>query len=237
MYSITMINTYNESSLHKKFKTEAAQKYGGKTEQCMENYICDVITDDGIIIEIQTKSFKNIRDKLIDLLHNHRVLLIYPLVCETYIEYYNEAGSLVSRRKSPKKRNLYSIFDELTGIWSVLLHENFTLKVVETTAVKKRQKTAEPVQSVNKKRRVKKNWYGFDTELIAEGSSHFFYSKKDYTALLAEIPEEFGVMEAAAQTGAQKTHIQKMLWTFRKMGLIEKTRQDGRRFIYRIKHE
>ena len=237
MYSISMINTYNESSLHKKFKTEAAQKYGGKTEQQVENYICDVVTADGTIIEIQTKSFKNICAKLEDLLKTHRVILIYPLVCETYIEYYDEQGGLVSRRKSPKKRSLYNIFDELIGIWPILLHKNFTLNVVETVAVKKRQKTAEPVQSVNKKRRVKKNWLSFDTELISKGASRSFCSKKDYLALLAETPEKFGVKEAAACTGAPMSQTRKMLWTFRKTGLIEKTGQTGRRFIYRIKDD
>ncbi|WP_428771141.1 helix-turn-helix domain-containing protein [Treponema sp. HNW] len=230
-----MINTFNESSLHKKLKTQAAQKYGGKTEQEIGNYICDVLTEDGTIIEIQTKSFKNICAKLTDLLQTHRLILIYPLICETYIEYYDEGGTLLSRRKSPKKRGIFSIFDELTGIWPILLHKNFTLEVIESTAVKKRKKTAEPVQSVNKKRRFKKNWLSFDTELLCEAGSRFFCSKKDYLELLAGIPEEFGVKEAAERTGAPLSQTRKMLWTLRKTGLIEKTGCKGRRFIYRIK--
>ena len=101
MYSIFVINTYNESSLHKKFKIAAAEKYGGKTEQCVGQYICDAVAADGTIIEIQTGSFTHICGKLADLLKTHRVHLIYPLMTAVYLEYRDENGRLLSRRKSP----------------------------------------------------------------------------------------------------------------------------------------
>ena len=232
-----MINTYNESTLHRDLKNEAAASCGGKTEQKVGRYICDAVAPDGAIIEIQTKSFKAIQDKLRTLLETAPVRLIYPLAVETYLEYYDKDGILLSRRKSPKKRCLYNIFDELTGIWPVLLHTNFTLEVRETVILKKRRKTPLPVQSSNKRRRHKKDWYDMDTEALSTHNTHIFSCKNDYLALLARLPENFCVQDAVKCSGAKREQAGKMLWSLYKMQLIERTGKRGKSFMYRIRED
>ncbi|MGI5173368.1 hypothetical protein H0R92_07170 [Treponema sp. OMZ 840] len=233
-----MINTYNESSLHKKLKKAAAQKYKGKIEEHIDPYICDVVAEDGTVIEIQTASFKNVQNKLSDLLNTRSVHLIYPLAVQTYIEYYDEDG-LASRRKSPKKRCMYNIFDELTGIWPILLNKNFRLEVIEAIVVKKRKKTVLPVQSLNNRRRYKKAWYGFDTDIEQILGSTLFCSGRDYLHVLPEnLPENFSSKDVLLHSRYKFLnirHINAMLWTLHKTELIERTGKKGNKYIYRIK--
>ena len=236
MYSSIMINTYNESSLHKKFKIAAAQKYKGKTEQSVGQYICDVATGDGTVIEIQTGSFKHICAKLADLLKTHRVHLIHPIACETYIEYYDGNGRLLSRRKSPVKRGIYHIFDELTALYAVLPHTSFSFEAVETSVVKKRIKTAEPVQSANKRRRYKKAWLASDTDIEHIGKSRIFYTLDEYLEFLPKnLPTQFCTKDVYAlikEPAAGVKQINEMLWLFRKLNLVARIGKRGNGFIY-----
>ena len=238
MYSIFVINTYNESSLHRKFKIAAAEKYGGQTEQSVGPYICDAVAADGTIIEIQTGSFTHICGKLADLLKTHRVRLIYPLMTAVYLEYRGENGRLLSRRKSPVKRGIYHIFDELTALHSVLPHKNFSFEAVETSAVKTRIKTAEPVQSANKRRRRKKNWLASDTAVEKIGMGRVFRSARDYLNLLPKnLPQEFTVKDLSArieEPTACARQINEMLWLFRKLNFVTRTGKRGNSFLYSL---
>ncbi len=238
MYSIFVINTYNESSLHKKFKIAAAEKYGAQTEQSVGPYICDALAPDGTIIEIQTGSFTHICGKLADLLKTHRVRLIYPLMTAVYLEYRDGNDRLLSRRKSPVKRGIYHIFDELTALHSVLPHKNFSFEAVETSAVKTRIKTAEPVQSANKRRRYKKDWLAADTDVEKTGTSRIFCSARDYLNLLPKnLPQEFTVKDLSArieEPAACARQINEMLWLFRKLNFVARTGKREKSFLYSL---
>lgn len=251
MYSIFMINTYNESNLHRILKMNAATEHMGSIEQEYQSYICDVISGDGEIIEIQTKNMGNITGKILNLLKTRRVRLIYPLAVQTYIEYYTQdtgdkkMGELLFRRKSPKKRNIYHIFDELMGSWPILLHKNFTLEVIEVNIIKKRVRTNKPVQSANKKRRILRDWLAVDTALDQIIQKHIFCTKNDYLSLLpVQLEEEFTVKDiclAHKEEGQKKLILPqniagKMTWTLNKMGLIECVGKDGRSKVYKKVH-
>lgn len=238
MYSILVINTYNESSLHKKFKIAAAEKYGAQTEQSVGQYICDALAPDGTITEIQTGSFAHIRAKLADVLKTHRVRLIYPLITSVRLEYRDEDGRLVSRRKSPVKRGIYHIFDELTALYTVLPHPNFSFEAVETSAVKIRIKTAEPVQSANKRRRRKKDWLASDTDIETIGASRVFYSARDYLKLLPKnLMRDFRAKDVRAlieEPAVSSRQINEMLWLFVKLNLVARTGKRGKSFLYSL---
>ena len=107
-----MINTYNETSLHRELKEIYAQKHKGNTEIEIENYICDIVCSDknSTIIEIQTSNLSKLTKKIEKLTKFHKVKLIYPLATTTYLQRQDESGKILSKRKSPKKKNIYSIF-------------------------------------------------------------------------------------------------------------------------------
>ena len=115
-----MINTYSESQLHKTLKNLYAAEFNGKVEQEINGKICDILTEDNRIIEIQTGNLSKLKDKLECLTPHYKTIIVYPLVTKKIIETYNQEGTVISTRRSPKKQNLFSIFKELTAIYPYL---------------------------------------------------------------------------------------------------------------------
>ena len=163
-----MINTYNETSLHKELKAIYTQKYNGKTEIKTENYICDIVCQDenSTIIEIQTSNLSKLTNKIEKLTKNHKVKLVYPLATTTYLQKQNEDGKILSKRKSPKKKNIYSIFGELFSLYKLFDNKNFSLIVLPIEQCIIKTVYPENVQSTNKKRRFKKDWLITDKKLL-----------------------------------------------------------------------
>ncbi len=238
MYSISMINTFNESSLHKELKNTFCKIRNGKAEQKVGGYICDIVCEDGTIIEIQTKNLGNLTGKILNLLQTNSVTLVYPLAITTYIEYYNE-GALhqkpLSRRKSPKKRNIYDAFDELMGCFSILLHDKFTLQIIEVDITKERIKTKEKIQSVSKKRRILKDWISHDTTLDKSYNTYSLKTKNDYLQLLPKnLSAHFSVSDVSSSGSLSKQQAYKMIWTLTKMELIKLVEKRGNTKFYTI---
>ena len=155
-----MINTYNETTLHKELKELFSKKFNGKTEIEIENYICDIVCSDenSTVIEIQTSNLSKLTNKIEKLTKNHKVKLVYPLATTTYLQKQNEDGKILSKRKSPKKKNIYSIFGELFSLYKLFDNKNFSLIVLPIEQCIIKTVYPENVQSTNKKRRFKKNW-------------------------------------------------------------------------------
>jgi len=225
-----MINTYCESSLHKTLKNLYAKKYNGKTEENILGKICDVITQKNDIIEIQTSNLSQLYEKIKILIEHHKIKIIYPLVICKYIETYSTDSILLSRRKSPKKNNIYSIFKELTKIYPFLLNENFSLEILEVTITEIRKKTEKPVQLKNKSRRFKKDWIKTDKKLEQIHSSLLFSNYKDYINLL---PKDLPYIFSKNDICKTKNDSNYMLWVLKKMNLIKhiKTEQRKKFFI------
>ena len=74
-----------------------------------EDFIVDILRDK-LLIEIQTGNFFAIKKKLIKLLLNNQVRLVYPIAKLKWIASESRAGQFVRRRKSPKKGKLLDLF-------------------------------------------------------------------------------------------------------------------------------
>ena len=230
LYSMIMINTYADSRLHKTLKNLYAADSQGMVEQEVAGKICDIVTRDGSIIEIQTGSLSKLHGKLGLLLPHYKVKVVYPLVVRKTIETREKDGALVSRRKSPKKQCLLDMFSELTALFPYLLDKNFILEVLEVSVVEHRIKEDAPVQLVNKSRRFKRDWYKEDKSLETIYSTHQFSSAQDYLALLPqELPETFTIKEASSMLKGR--NVPRMLWVLRKMGLVEQVGKQSRSMI------
>lgn len=239
-----MINTYNESSLHKTLKELYALKENAQTEVLKNNHIYDVLKSDGTIIEIQTKNLGKLYAKTKDSLNlGLKCTIVHPIATETIIITKDKDGNTLSKRKSPKKNSIYSIFRELTCIYPLLLENNFKLEILETIITEERIKTETPVQSKNNQRRFKKNWNKADKKLNEILNTRIFKTKNDYLELLPEgLPEEFTTKEIQTLLKQNKNlpksaanYTSLMVWVFNKMGLIEQTGTKNRFKTYRIK--
>ncbi len=218
-----MIGTYNETMLHRTLKELYALE--GKTEQDIDGCVCDVLSADGSVIEIQTAGLSKLGPKLQKLLPERRVRVVHPIACRTVLETHGENGEPVSRRKSPKKRTFYSLFEELTGIYPFLLHPNFSLEAVLVTVTEQR------VRACGTDRRRRKPYRITGRALDTIEQSRLFVSAEDYLSLLPpSVPPEFtvkDVREAGAGNAAGK-----MLWVLRKMKLVNIKEKKGKAFVY-----
>ena len=230
MYSKYMINTYSESSLHRTLKTIYAVKNNGVTEVTIKHKICDIFTESGDIIEIQTQHISALKAKLEALLNEYQITIIRPLVQEKYIETYDTAHKLIRRRKSPKKETLYSIYRELTGIHPFIGHHNLILEIPCITVCEIREEKNYPIQLKNKSRRFLHCWEKKDKKLEQIFSqTYLFHNKKDYLQILPDtLPEEFSTadfFQAGKNAGI-------CLWLLQKAGLIHETKIEKRKKYY-----
>ena len=231
-----MINTLNESSLHKALKTIYSLNGNSKTEEPVSQWICDVVQNKNLIIEIQTANVSKLKNKIKGLLElGKTVKIVHPVVISKTIKTSDIYGTIISTRKSPKKESIYSIFRQLTGITEFLLHENFILEVPQISITEHRLKTPQPQQSKNKRRRFLKDWQKTDKELAEIFATYVFSKKEDYLNLLPQYSENnkelcnnFTAKQISTMlkqkinaAAAADTHF--MLWVLKKAGMIQET--------------
>lgn len=234
-----MINTYNETDLHKFFKEKYAKENKGFTEVKVENYICDIFTENSEIIEIQTSSLYKLVSKIEDLHKKYKIKVVFPFPFFKYIENYSETGELLSCKRSPKKNKWINIFTELFGILPVILEKKAELEIVAISITEKRIKTAEPVQTKNKSRRFLKNWYKTGKSLNKIIDTKTFSEKKDFTKLLKEelILHKIDINNFTA-TDLKKHFTKRKLYLvvslLHKIGLIEFTKIENNKKYYKL---
>lgn len=235
-------STINESSLHKTLKIMFAERFNGETEIEQDGHIFDILTNEKQVIEIQTKNLTNLLAKLSDTLNKgYKVNLVHPIETVKIIETYDNLGKLLSKRKSPKKGRLYSLLKELTGIYPILLNENLTLTVLETSITEERVKTNEPIQSKNNRRRFRKDWIKKNKRLNEIISEKEYKNADDYLNLLpVQLPKEFCAKDIktaymAANHKEDSATANLLLWILNHMELIEFTEVKNRSKYYKIK--
>jgi hypothetical protein len=116
------IGTLKEGSLHAALKARYAQP-GDQFERPVDGFIVDIHRP-GLLIEIQTGSFRAMGRKLDRLLETHRILLVHPIAVDTHL--HRPDGS---SRRSPRRGSIYSLFEELVSIPTLVDHPHLTLEV------------------------------------------------------------------------------------------------------------
>lgn len=123
------IGTLSEKTVHAILKNYY-EPDEDRQEIPIENYVADIYAD-GEIIEIQTRQFNRMRDKLSAFLPLYPVTIVYPIPREKWIVWIDEeSGELSKGRKSPVKGNPYMAFPELYKIKMFLKDPNLRLKLV-----------------------------------------------------------------------------------------------------------
>lgn len=238
-----MINTYNESSLHKTLKSfYALQNEGSKTEVQIDSYIVDIQTEDGNIIEIQTGNIGKLKEKCLYFIKNKKnITVVYPLVISKNIETKNSITQKINRRKSPIHKNIYSIFRELTSLYEILLNKYFYLEILDVEITELRESFEEAIQSKNGRRRFKKNWLKTGKRLESLGSQILLHGKSSYKKLIPFKKNDiFTCKELFYALKNQNKYlkiqdIKIMIWVFEKISLIEFVGKRGNSKLYVLK--
>lgn len=215
-----------EQSLHEKLK-EVYAKETGEIESTLGNYRVDVIQGD-LLIEIQTRSFSSIKDKLKDLSKGKRVRLIHPIAYQKWIIRLDKNGERLKRRKSPKRGRVEDIFYELVYMPRLLMNHNFELEVALVDM-------EEYWIDDGKGSWRRKYWSIHDKKLLKLNERHLFTDPMDFKALIPEtLPTQFTSTMLADEAGLRKRLAQKMLYCLRKMNVVRRTGKRGRAYLYMV---
>jgi hypothetical protein len=215
-----------EQSLHEQLK-EVYAKETGEIESTLGNYRVDVIQGD-LLIEIQTRSFSSIKDKLKDLSKGKRVRLIHPIAYQKWIIRLDKNGERLKRRKSPKRGRVEDIFYELVYMPRLLMNHNFELEVALVDM-------EEYWIDDGKGSWRRKYWSIHDKKLLKLNERHLFTDPMDFKALIPEtLPTQFTSTMLADEAGLRKRLAQKMLYCLRKMNVVRRTGKRGRAYLYMV---
>lgn len=224
--STPQIGTLNEKPLHAALKDFCARP-GDRREVAVDGFLVDLVRDDELI-EIQTRNFTSIRDKLSNLSARHRVRLVHPIAQEKWIvRLAADRDAVVGRRRSPKRGSVYDLFDELVHAPTLLANERFSLEVllVREEEVRRKDGTCRAWR--------RKGWVVQERRLIEVVSSHVFAAPSDLAALMpAGIAEPFTTADLAHAAGIPRPLARRMAYCLRKTDLVADAGKRGNARLY-----
>ena len=126
---MSQIGTLNEGSLHASLKELYAEP-DDEFEVPLGSFVIDIKRGNHLI-EVQTVSFASMGKKLDHLLPDYQILLVHPIAVATYLD---RPGK--NPRKSPKRGSIFSLFEELVSLPTLIDHPNLTIEVVLVSVTK-----------------------------------------------------------------------------------------------------
>ena len=215
-----------EQTLHEQLKEFYARETG-EIESPLGDYKVDVVRGD-LLIEIQTRSFSSIRDKLRDLAQDNKVRLVHPIAYQKWIIRLDKNKKQVSRRKSPRRGRVEDVFYELVYLPKLLMSPNFELEVV---LVDLDEYWVDDGKGSWRRRR----WSIHDKRMIELRERNLFKSPEDFKQLIPEtLPKEFTSRMLSKEAGLNMRLAQKILYCLKKMNIVERNGKKGRAFLYYI---
>jgi hypothetical protein len=215
-----------ETTLHADLK-EIYRLEGGQTETWIDGYLIDVVKPD-LLVEIQTRSFGALKQKLENLLADHPVRIVHPIAKEKFIILSSMDGNVVWRRRSPKRGRIEDLFYELVYIAKWASHPNFSFEVLLTSEEEQRLKDG---QGSWRRKGVSIQ----DRRLNRIIERHLFLSTTDYRRLLPEpLDVPFTNNQLAEILSIPHRLASKMTYTLTQIGVLEIDGKSGRSKRFKI---
>ena len=210
------IGMLREKSLHASVKTWYARPED-RLETSVNGYVIDIVRDDDLLVEIQTRSFAPLKTKLRKLTVTHRVRLVHPIAVEKWILKISEHGEELGRRKSPKRGRIEDVFKELVSIPDLVPNDRFTLEVLMI-----REEEVRMYDGKGSWRHPE--WHKEDRRLLEVVEQQVLHSPTDVAALLpsaAALPRPFTNRGLAAAAKLRLNLAGRMTYCLRKMGALD----------------
>ncbi len=216
-----------EQTLHEQLKEHYAMETG-EVETPLGDYRVDVIRGD-LLIEIQTRSFSSIRDKLAKLVKDHQVRLVHPIPYQKWVIRLDRNENRVGKRKSPKRGRVEEVFRELVYMPKLLGDPNFELEVA---LVNMEEYLIDDGKGSWRRRR----WSIHDKKMINLHEKKLYQSPQDFLELLPDtLPAEFTTRMLAKESKLRINLAQKMVYCLRNMDVIAQTGKKGRAYLYSVR--
>lgn len=219
-----------ETSLHRALKNIYAGSHAA-TEVPVDGYRIDACRD-GELIEIQFASLASFRDKISNLVPNHRIRIVKPIVYRRQIIRQSiKGGPVVGKRWSPKKGTMLDLFDELVYFWRFFPHPNLKLEVPLVEVEEWRL----PPQKTKRRRRWKARHFVQDIVLSNIADTTVFATAVDLMHLvrLMHLEQPFDTASLGKHLDIQRFRAQRIAYVLRKMGVIEEVGKAGNAILYR----
>jgi hypothetical protein len=216
----------NQYSLHSAIKDWYSVP-GDKLEVRVDDFIVDVVRQP-LLIEIQTQNFSAIKKKLLKLLENHQVRLVYPIPQRKWIVHVTESGEIIRRRKSPKKGRLVDLFYELVRTPNLVKEENFSLEVL---MIEEEEVRCDDGRGSWRRRGVSIK----DRRLLNVNSKALFKNEKDFLGFLpGDLTRPFTNKRLATLSGVSISLARKITYCLRKMGAITTVGKKGKELVFEV---
>lgn len=213
-----------QTSIHESIK-QWYSKPGDQLEAWVDGYLIDIVRGERLI-EVQTGNFSSIRGKIRELLCNHVVRIVHPVVVNKWIIRLDAHGEQASQRKSPRKGRLEDMFRELVYLSNIWRSPNLSLEVLLIDA-------EDVLIDDGKGSWRRKYWSIQDKRLVTIRESEVYTRPTDFLRLLADnLPNKFTTSHIAETSGLKLNIARKMAYTLRKMGVIKDIGKHGRATLY-----
>jgi|694.fasta_scaffold02733_15 hypothetical protein len=217
-----------ETNLHRQLK----QLYAASARQIevrMQGYIIDAISDQGELIEVQHAPLGSIKNKCQDLLRNHQLRIVKPVVHRKWIVGLKcKEGPVERRRLSPKRGSILDVFAELTRFIPVFPHPRLTIEIPFIDAEEWRY----PIV-----RRWGKQFRVQDQCLVDVHQSIRLSNADDLLTLLntQSLPEVFHSQDLAQSAGCPRWLAQKIAYCLRRVEAADVVGKQGNSLLYRLR--
>ncbi len=234
------IGRYAESELHAGLKEYLARHDSGGAAACadmeakfeveLEGKVIDLVRErkgSEELVEVQTRQLYKIVPKLLALAEKHKVRVVHPVPVElTILRIDPGSGELLSTRKSPKKGDYYSIFDELIRSANLIAAHNIT---VEVLLVKTRELRSRDGSGSWRRR----GDHTLSRELVEVVGRRSFQSMSDWLALIpAGLKAPWSSLSLSEAAGISRTRAQQILYCYARAGIIKSAGKEGRSKLY-----
>jgi hypothetical protein len=221
------IGTEGESKLHRALKFRYAGE-GGQTEIPIKGYVCDGLNAAGEYIEVQTGSFKPLRDKVEKISESGPVRIIHPIIATKYIELFDEKGTLLYRRKSPRQGTPWDLFKAL--VYAPELPELPGL-TIELALVEVSEQRVRDGRGSWRRRGVSIA----GRELLAHHDSIPLTGPGDYRRFVPfQAEETFTTRSLGAKAGIHPALAGKTLYVLTRLSITRRIGKDGHAWVYRL---
>jgi len=200
---------------------------GDELEVKVDGFIVDILRDK-LLIEIQTRNFSAIKKKLIKLLYNNQVRLVYPIAKLKWIVHVSRSGEFVRRRKSPKKGKLIDLFYELVHTPNLIRDKNFSLEVL---LIEEEELRCNDGRGSWRRRGVSVK----DRKLLKVFNRIVFENSRDFLGFLPkDVGGPFTNKLLALKLGVSIRLAQKISYCLRKMGAISIAGKKGKELLFQV---
>ena len=222
------INLYSEHSLHASLKAYLAAP-GDRLEARVGGKVVDLVRADGELVEVQTGSLNKVERKLLDLAQaGYHVRVVHPIVAEKIIRRLDpKTEELLSTRKSPKRGDLYDLFEPLTQARGLVASRNVTVEALLVRSVEVKVRDG----SGSWRRRGDRT---VDRELVEVLSSRSFRTKSQWLGIVPRsLAQPWSSAVLGEALGIEPERARKILYCLAQAGLLVEAGRDGKRKLYR----